>query len=200
MAQRPTGPLTSRPDRGPSPRRGWWAPVAQPIKRRWGLTAQDTRFAAATVPYLKTVIRSKGGCQRQEAPPAPVTAQRRHQLYHPIARTSLHRHCHSTAPTVAAPARIFTEEREIAGTSSSTGEGPLPLLSALSCKSRTCITGKEKKRRNPTDLLSDDPKVSTALSHFEIAKRAQPAPRTNQGSETRGGGWAPCIWHMLIYA
>ena len=154
MAQRPTSPLTSRPDRGPSPRRGWWAPVAQPIKRRWGLTAQVTRFTAATVPHLKTLIRStKGGCQRREAPPAPVTAPRRH------ARTSLHRHCHSTAPTVAAPARIFTEEREIAGTSSSTGEGPFPLLSALSCKSRTCITGKEKKRRNPTDLLSDDPKI-----------------------------------------
>ena len=101
--------------------------------------------------------------------PAPVTAPRRHQLYHPIARTSLHRHCHSTAPTVAAPARIFTEEREIAGTSSSTGEGPLPLLSALSCKSRTCcITCKEKKRRNPTDLLSDDPKVLTNTTSFQM--------------------------------
>ena len=49
LAQRPTGPLTSRPDRGPSPRRGWWAPVAQPIKRRWGLTAQVTRFTTAVI-------------------------------------------------------------------------------------------------------------------------------------------------------
>ena len=57
------GALTSRPDRGPSPRRGWWAPVAQPIKRRWGLTAQDTRFAAATIPHLKTLTRSERvGC------------------------------------------------------------------------------------------------------------------------------------------
>jgi len=121
--------------------------------------AQRTRFTAATVPHLKTLIRStKGGCQRRKVPPAPVTAPRRH------ARTSLHRHCHSTAPTVAAPARIFTEEREIAGTSSSTGEGPFPLLSALSCKSRTCITGKEKKRRNPTDRLSDDQRRLTLVS------------------------------------
>ena len=63
LAQRPTGPLTSRPDRGPSPRRGRWAPVAQPIKRRWGLTAQVMRFAAATVPHLKTLTRSERvGC------------------------------------------------------------------------------------------------------------------------------------------
>jgi len=34
----------------------------------------------------------------------------------------------------------------------------------------------------------DEAMTQPALSHFEIAKRAQPAPRTNQGSETRGGG------------
>jgi len=63
LAQRPTGPLTSRPDRGPSPRRGWWAPVAQPIKRRWGLTAQDTRFACRhySPPQNPNPIR-EGGC------------------------------------------------------------------------------------------------------------------------------------------
>ena len=27
--------------------------MRSPIKRRWGLTAQDMRFAAATVPHLK---------------------------------------------------------------------------------------------------------------------------------------------------
>ena len=37
----------------------------------------------------------------------------------------------------------------------------------------------------------DEAMTQPALSHFEIAKRAQPAPRTNQGSETRGGGVGP---------
>ena len=63
LSQRTTGPLTSRPDRGPSPRRGWWAPVAQPIKRRWGLMAPDTRFACRrySPPQNPNPIR-EGGC------------------------------------------------------------------------------------------------------------------------------------------
>ena len=36
LAVGPTGPLTSRPDRGPSPRRGWWAPSHNAINSRWG--------------------------------------------------------------------------------------------------------------------------------------------------------------------
>ena len=65
MAQRPTNPLTSRPDRGPSPRRGWWPPSRSPIKRWWGVMAHFMRFTTAAI--VQTLSDPEGGLQRREA-------------------------------------------------------------------------------------------------------------------------------------
>ena len=127
LAQRPTGPLTSRPDRGPSPRRGWWALVTQPIKRRWGLTAQVTRFAAATVPHLKTLTRSERGLQRREAPP-------RHHRSAVTTATSLHCTTPTPPPRCLCTARRclaqnFTDEPVVA---LDKGKSPFDLHSSRS--------------------------------------------------------------------
>ena len=70
LAQRPTGPLTSRPDRGPIPRRGWWAPVAQPYKEEVGTDGSEYEVHRrhCSPPQNANPIR-EGGLQRREAPP-----------------------------------------------------------------------------------------------------------------------------------
>jgi len=63
LAQRPTNLLTYRPDRGPSPRRGWWAPVAQSYKEEVGTdgSGYEIRRRHCSPPQNPNPIR-EGGC------------------------------------------------------------------------------------------------------------------------------------------
>ena len=69
LAQRPTNPLTSRPDWGASPRRGWWAPIAQPYKEEVGAKGSGyevRRRYSSHHSNPNPILRR--GCQRREAP------------------------------------------------------------------------------------------------------------------------------------
>ena len=118
MAKRSTNLLTSRPDRGPSPRRGWWAPVAQPYKeevetdgsgheihhrhcsspqnpnpiRGWAAAAGSATSATSTALYY-----SGDPLRQRHSSTTPSSARRRHH--------------DATAPTVAALVWIVTKER-----------------------------------------------------------------------------------------
>ena len=147
MAQRTTGPLTSRPDREPSPRRGWWAPVTQHYKeevgtggsghevhrrhcsppqkpnpiRGWAAAAGSVTSATSTALYY-----SGDPLRQRHSSTTPSSARRRHH--------------DATAPTVAALVWIVTKEQEMASGSSTTGEGPLPsILSVFSPRSRALL-------------------------------------------------------------
>jgi hypothetical protein len=112
LVQWPTNPLTSRPDWGPSPRRGWWAPVAQPYKEEVGTGSSRHEVHRRHCSPPQTLIRSKReGC----------SGGKRHRL----AVTSLHRASAAPASCRHHPRRLprpaaITTPTIVAATASTT--------------------------------------------------------------------------------
>ena len=113
----PNGQLISRPRAligGPAQEEAGGPLSRSPIKRRWGLTAHNTRFAAATVPHLKTLTQSErvgcsGGKRHQAITDAPDPRRSSTGVAAIVLDTAT-----TSSLRVAALAQILTDEPAVA--------------------------------------------------------------------------------------
>ena len=158
MAQRPTGPLIRVLIGDAQPRAAGGPHRTVPYKREVGLMAGDEVCRrSVTPPKTLVATRSTRGTEATGSPP-------------PL------RHAIDYAITMPAPLQIDIPVRDVFsnyGAISPTPTATKVLLhmsvSVPSPRSRTCCNiCKEKKRRNPTDLFTGDPKSLTLVSRASI--------------------------------